>query len=72
MKASAAELKAALTTALSEVALAEAALETALAALVGGPRAEKVAVTNVVAEAFTRLQVAHHELSKMRDAFSDD
>lgn len=62
------ELRERLTAALSEVSLAEGALETTLRALgSGGPRAEKVAVTAVVTEAFARLRRAHEELTRLRD-----
>lgn len=62
------ELRQRLTAALSEVSLAEAALETTLRELGnGGPRAEKVAVTAVVSEAFQRLRRAHEDLNRVRD-----
>lgn len=68
MSASKDELRARLTTALSEVTLAEAVLETTLRALgTGGARAEKVAVTADVTDAFSRLRKAHEELNRLRE-----
>ncbi len=62
------ELRRRLTAALSEVTLAEGALETTLRELgSGGVRAEKVAVTPVVSEAFARLRRAHEQLDELRD-----
>jgi hypothetical protein len=53
--------------ALLEVTEAENALSVVLAELEGGPRAEKVTVSEKVAEAFTRLRAARIALSKLRD-----
>jgi hypothetical protein len=62
-----------LTTALSEVTVAEGALELALRELGrGGPRAEKVAVTAVVADAFARVRTAHEELNVVRELIEDE
>jgi hypothetical protein len=73
MTASKDKLRDRLTTALSEVTLAEAALETALRELgSGGPRAEKVAVTAVVTEAFARVRRAHQELNDLRELIEVD
>jgi hypothetical protein len=67
------ELRQRLTAALSEVSLAEEALETTLHELGnGGPRAEKVAVTAVVSEAFARLRRAHEELNRLRELIEID
>ncbi|MBX3185819.1 MAG: hypothetical protein KF819_02345 [Labilithrix sp.] len=62
-----AELRETVNAALSEVTLAEAALETALRELSSGTRAEKVAVTAVVSDAFARLRAARAELTRLRD-----
>ncbi len=67
MGASPAELKERLAKAMGEVSLAESALQTALNALSSRPRAEKVAVSDVVTEAFTRLRTAHAELTELRN-----
>jgi hypothetical protein len=67
------ELRQRLTAALSEVTLAEGALETTLRELGnGGPRAEKVAVTAIVTEAFARLRRAHEDLNRVRDLIEVD
>jgi hypothetical protein len=67
------ELRQRLTAALSEVSLAEGVLETTLRELGnGGPRAEKVAVTAVVSEAFARLRRAHEDLNRVRDLIEID
>jgi hypothetical protein len=67
------ELRRRLTKALSEVSLAEGALEMTLRELgSGGPRAEKVTVTAVVTEAFARLRSAHEDLNRVRDLIEDD
>jgi len=61
------ELRQRLDAACSEVTFAESALETALRELGSGPRAEKIAVTAVVSDAFARLRLAHAELLRLRD-----
>ena len=61
-----------LNAAISEVSAAETALETALDALRGGVRAEKVKVTDVVESAFTRLRKAHGELAKLQEIVDKD
>lgn len=67
------ELRSRLTAALSEVTLAENVLETVLRELgSGGPRAEKVAVTAVVADAFARLRKAHEELNRLQDIIDSE
>lgn len=67
------ELRERLKIALSEVTLAEGVLETTLRELGrGGPRAEKVAVTADVADAFTRLRKAHEELNKINDLIDSE
>jgi hypothetical protein len=66
-----AELREQLTTALSNVTAAENALEKALRALTTRPRAEKVAVTDVVADAFAQLKAAHATLSSLRASIAD-
>lgn len=53
--------------ALAEVTEAEASLEVLLGGLQGGPRAEKVSVSEVVSEAFVRLRAARLTLSKLRE-----
>ena len=58
--------------ALIEVTEAENALERVLADLTAGPRAEKVSVSEVVAEAFTRLRAGRLALSKLREALARD
>lgn len=66
------ELRARLTVAISEVTLAEGVLETTLRELGnGGPRAEKVAITADVADAFARLRRAHAELTRLRDLIDE-
>lgn len=71
MSASLSELRERLTAAISEVALAEDALETVLRALSAGPRAEKVTVTAAVSEAFARLRVARDDLKALRDQLGE-
>lgn len=67
------ELRRRLSTALSEVTVAEGVLETMLRELGnGGPRAEKVAVTATVADAFARLRKAHEELNRVRDLIDSE
>lgn len=54
--------------ALTEVALAEGVLAKTLGALGGdGPRAEKVAITEDVSNAFARLGRANRVLTELRD-----
>lgn len=65
------ELRERVDAALSEVTLAEKALEKALKELASGRRAEKVAVSAVVSDAFTRLRAAHAELLRLRELVSD-
>ncbi len=60
------ELKKRLEAALTEVGLAEKALERALKALKAQPRAEKVAVDKIISEAFIRLRTAHTALLEVR------
>ena len=72
MTAPIAELRQRLTLAISEVSLAESALEAALDTLNARPRAEKVTVTAVVTDAFTRLRSAHAELEKLRELVEHD
>lgn len=67
------ELRSRLAIAISEVALAEGVLETTLRILgSGGPRAEKVAITVDVADAFARLRKAHEELNGVRDLIESE
>lgn len=58
--------------ALLEVTRAESALEIVLSELQAGPRAEKVTVTEKVAEAFSRLRAARVALSTIRDEVARD
>ena len=58
--------------ALVEVTQAEDALGIVLSELESGPRAEKVTVSEKVAEAFTRLRAARIALSKIREAVERD
>lgn len=60
-----------LTRALSEVALAEAALESALRELRSGPRAEKVTVSSAVEDAFSRVRAARAALAALRDQLDE-
>lgn len=63
-----AELRERLDAALVEVSLAEKTLEATLRDLGrGGPRAEKIAVTADVNDAFVRVRRAHDELTRVRD-----
>jgi hypothetical protein len=67
------ELRSRLSVALSEVALAERVLETTLRELgSGGPRAEKVTVTTIVADAFARVRKAREELSRVRELIDSE
>lgn len=58
--------------ALAEVTAAEAALATVLSELRAGVRAEKVAVSDTVEKAFTRLRKGREALSKLREDLTDD
>ena len=53
--------------ALAEVTAAESALATVLSELRAGVRAEKVAVSDTVEKAFTRLRKGREALSKLRE-----
>jgi hypothetical protein len=67
------ELRRRLNAALSEVTVAEGVLETTLRELGnGGPRAEKVAITANVSDAFARLRKAHEELNRLRDLIDSE
>ena len=72
MSPSAAELRERLSAAISEVTLAENALETALRELTSRPRAEKVTVTDAVSDAFARLRKARQELSALHELIADE
>ncbi len=62
------ELRERISAALTEVTTAESALEKALRAIGNAePRAQKVAVTEVVSDAFARLRRAHEALEVLRD-----
>ena len=60
-------LRAEIVAALAEVEAAEAALEDVLRDLRGGPRAEKVRVTEAVETAFDRLRKGRAALAKLRE-----
>ncbi len=62
-----AELRAKIDFALAEVDAAETALATLLLELRRAPRAEKVTVTEVVENAFTRLRTARQELARLHE-----
>lgn len=66
-----AELREQLSAALAELTLAEQALELALSELSSRPRAEKVTVTLVVTDAFSRVRAAHECLRVIRQALDD-
>ena len=55
-----------------EVTEAENALGVVLDELEGGPRDEKVTVSEKVAEAFTRLRAARIALSKLRETVASE
>jgi hypothetical protein len=67
MKASIEDLKSRTAAALAEVTAAEEALGIALRELRAGSRAEKVTITTVIEDAFSRLRVARFELAKLQD-----
>ncbi len=69
---SAAELREHVNAAISEVSLAERALEKTLKELASGRRAEKVAVSAAVSDAFARLRAAHAELIRLKDLVSEE
>ena len=54
--------------AIIEVSQAEGALEGLLRALQAGVRAEKVAASDAITQAFDRLRAARVTLSKLRDS----
>lgn len=67
------ELRERLNTALSEVTIAESVLDETLRVLgKGGPRAEKVAISADLSNAFARLRRAHEELTRVRDLLDSE
>lgn len=66
------KIKEQLDAALSEVTAAEEALASVLSELRSGVRAEKVAITATVEDAFTRLRKGRSELSKLRESVEDE